>query len=125
LAASISEFEKALTQLRTAMDMMKAASDDATKALMRDGVIQRFEFCVELAWKSAVKKLGLATQAPKPAVRDMAQSGYITDVQSWFEFVEARNKSSHTYAEAIALQVLAVIPKFIAHAEELLQKLKA
>lgn len=124
MAVSVTEFEKALGQLKTALQMFQTQSDPALKAVIRDAVIQRFEFCAELSWKSALKKLGLPTQAPKPAIREMAQAGLILDTQSWFSFIEARNKSSHTYAEAVAQEVMAVIPDFVRSADDLLQKLR-
>ena len=38
----------------------------------------------------------------------MAQSGLITDPNRWFSFIEAKNKSSHTYDEEIAEKVYKV-----------------
>jgi nucleotidyltransferase substrate binding protein (TIGR01987 family) len=125
LAISVVEFEKALSQLETALAMHEAENDPVTKAVIRDAVIQRFEFCVELSWKSALKKLGLPAQAPKPAVRELALAGLIADIQDWFSFIEARNKSSHTYSEAVAHEVMAVMPMFVLQAKSLLQKLKS
>jgi hypothetical protein len=40
---------------------------------LRDSCIQRFEFCIELSWKTSIKILGLQTRAPKPAIREMAK----------------------------------------------------
>jgi hypothetical protein len=46
---------------------------------LRDSCIQRFEFCVELAWNTSIKSLGLDTRAPNPAARGMAQNVLIDD----------------------------------------------
>lgn len=92
--------------------------------ITRDACIQRFEFCVELAWKTSLKALGLPATAPKPALREMAQAGLIDDFDVWFLFLEARNKSSHTYDEDVAQEVLSVCQKFISKGQDLLQKLK-
>lgn len=41
----------------------------------------------------------------------------------WFDFIEALNKSTHTYDEGIAKEVFEVVQKFIPEAENLLNKL--
>ena len=92
--------------------------------LFRDGAIQRFEFCVELAWKASIKALGSTATAPKPAIREMAQNYLIDDVQAWFDFIEARNKTSHPYNEGIAQEVYLVAIKFLPEGQRLLAKLK-
>ena len=121
---SITEFEKALQSLKEAIAAVESQANLKTKNLLRDGAIQRFEYCVELAWKISIKLLGLTSTAPKPAVREMAQAGLITDVQAWFDFIEARNKGSHSYDENVALEVLASAKQFIGPADQLLQQLK-
>lgn len=55
---STQEFEKALLSLESALKLKK---DDIT----RDATIHRFEFCVELAWKTAKKIIGSQTTAAK------------------------------------------------------------
>ena len=57
--------------------------------------------------KTRLNDLGL-----RPAVREMARNNLIEDPQIWFEFIEARNKSSHSYDEDIAQSVFSVIRKF-------------
>ena len=43
---------------------------------------------------------------------------------NWKRYREMRSKTSHTYDESIALQVVAVIPSFLAEAEYLLEQLQ-
>lgn len=80
---------------------------------LRDSVIQRFEFCVELAWKTSKKVMGTATSAPKDVIREMAQSSYIQDVEIWLQAIDMRNLSSHTYKEALAEKVYDFATKFL------------
>lgn len=115
---SLQEFEKALKSLKIALDSEKTD-------LNRDATIQRFEFCVELAWKTAKKKMGSGSTAPKVVIREMAAQGLIADTDLWFDFLEARNLSSHTYKEDIAERVYAAAAGFFSHGNELLKKLKA
>jgi len=111
------EYEKALIALRKALEEPKTD-------LVRDASIQRFEFCVELAWKTAKKKLGTLSTGPKVIIREMAQQKLIDDVDKWFDYLEARNLSSHTYKEALAEKVYSVAKTFLEDGEELLDRLK-
>ena len=122
---STREYEKALTSLKEAFSAFMGEADESRKKLFRDATIQRFEFTVELAWKVSIKFLGRPATSPKPVIREMAQSGLITDIQAWFEAIEARNKTSHSYDEAVALEIIQKIATFIGKAEELLGKLKS
>jgi nucleotidyltransferase substrate binding protein (TIGR01987 family) len=93
--------------------------DDVT----RDASIQRFEFCVELAWKSAKKLMGTSATAPKQVVREMAQAGLIDDVEFWLKAIDQRNLSSHTYNEKLAEEIFSFAKSFLAAAQSLVAKL--
>lgn len=72
--------------------------------LERDGVIQRFEFTFEMAWKTGRKFLdlvGLQANSPREALRLMGQQGWL-EVELWFAFLEARNSVTHIYDKRIA-----------------------
>ena len=101
----------------------KQAPGSKAYKLLRDATIQRFEFSVEIAWKVSAKALGSPSTSAKPVLREMLRAGMISDIDRWFDFVEARNKSSHTYDENIAAEVFSAIGPFIAAARELFSKL--
>ena len=98
LAISTSELSKAVRKLEEALLQEK-------DEFIRDSVIRRFEFSVELAWKTAKRIMGTATSAPKDVIREMAQSGYIVNVEGWLTAIDMRNLSSHTYKEELAEKV--------------------
>jgi nucleotidyltransferase substrate binding protein (TIGR01987 family) len=125
MAVSATEFEKALSALKQALSFAANEVDVDRFALARDASIQRFEFCVELAWKTSAKFLGSSSSSAKPVIREMADHGLIDSTDRWFEFVEARNKSSHTYKEEVAVEVFNVAKRFISDGESLLAKLIA
>ena len=125
MAISLDEYEKALTSLDEAFQFVKKTKDPATLRMHRDAAIQRFEFCVELAWKCASKTMGTNSRAPNVVIREMAQNGFILDPKPWFDFVEARNKTSHTYDEDVAKAVFEAAEKFLPEGKKLLQKLKS
>lgn len=115
---SLAEFAKALLSLEKALQEPK--SD-----IVRDATIQRFEFCVELSWKSSKKFMGTASSAPKAVIREMAQNKLIDDVEFWLEAIDQRNLSSHTYKEVLAEQVYAFARAFLPKAQDLLKRIQA
>ncbi|NUM89378.1 MAG: nucleotidyltransferase substrate binding protein [Bdellovibrionales bacterium] len=128
MSATLQELVKASESLKVARNLLRRAAQDSPQDLelhraLRDSCIQRFEFCVELSWKTSVKLLGLETKAPNPAIREMAQNGLIDDTQIWFGFLLARNKTSHTYNEEVAEEVYAEVERLIPELDGLLARL--
>ena len=76
-SVSIKEFDKALIALAEALEFAKK-SDTQTFKIARDACIQRFEFCIELAWKVSAKTLGSTSTTDKPVIREMAQNDLIS-----------------------------------------------
>lgn len=88
--------------------------------IVRDSVIQRFEFTVELSWKvlhKVLKASGVSEAlTPKNVIREGARLGLIADPEAWIQFLEDRNLTSHTYKENLAERVYASaqrIPPFV------------
>jgi nucleotidyltransferase substrate binding protein (TIGR01987 family) len=115
---TLEEFEKAVFRLEEALAQPK-------NDFIRDSVIQRFEFTVELAWKSAKKVMGSQSIAPKVIIREMAAQGLVADPQVWFDYLEGRNLSSHTYKEDLAEKVYSLAKGSVSDFKDLLAKLKA
>ncbi|MGE3975806.1 MAG: HI0074 family nucleotidyltransferase substrate-binding subunit [Bdellovibrionales bacterium] len=115
--ASLQEYEKALKALEIALTSPKTE-------LNRDAAIQRFKFCIELAWKTAKKLMQTASSVPKTMIREMADQQMISNPEQWFSYIEARNLSSHTYKEDLAEKVYAVAGTFLPDGQSLLEKLK-
>jgi len=117
----VQELRKALARLEEALTLPK-------NDIVRDSVIQRFEFTVELSWKVLQKFLraGGISEAlvPKNVFREAARLGIVTDPESWIRFVDDRNLSSHTYRESLAEQVYASAQKLPPFAHELLRAIE-
>lgn len=111
------EYYKAITRLEEAIAQPK-------NDFIRDSVIQRFEFSIELAWKSAKKAMGTSTSSPKDVIREMAQSGYIQAPDVWLKAIDMRNLSSHTYKEDLAEQVYDFVVSFVPELKSLKTKLE-
>lgn len=125
MSISIVEFEKAINSLEEAISFYNSTNDNSQKRAFRDAAIQRFEFTIELSWKTSMKVLGSNTVAAKNAVREMARSNLINDPTKWINFIDCRNETSHSYDEDIAKKVFIVIQHFLPEAQTLLMALKS
>ncbi len=122
---SLEELKKAIATLGEALDFAKSVESHPVQfKIARDACIQRFEYCIELSWKVSMRKLGSATKFPKQAVREMARADLITSAETWLDFIEARNSSSHSYDEDIAQKVFSEILVFYKHVQELQKNLE-
>ncbi len=96
--------------------------------LERDGAIQRFEFTFELSWKTLAKVLQsdkpLVDNSVKGILREGGKQNLIEDVEKWFEFQIARNKTSHTYNNEVAIEVFALAQKFPPYVRDLITRVK-
>ena len=98
-------------------------------SLERDGVIQRFEYTFELSWKMIRRALFLlgkieVSTSPKPLIRDAFSEHWISSVEKWFEFLEARNDSSHTYDRRRSDWVYSIAQKFPPEVQSLISKIE-
>lgn len=103
----IENYHHAVAQLEQAVAVY---SNDQSDSLYRDGLIQRFEFTVELAWKSLKEYLEdqgsvLAVAAPRAVLKDAYAAGVIMDAEIWDEIIRSRNVTSHVYDEQTAIEV--------------------
>lgn len=113
MSISTEELSKALVSLSEALNLYVTTSDPVAQKAFRDACIQRFEYSVELAWKTSIKLLGSNIRAAKPAVREMARNNLIDNPGDWLVFIDARNDSSHSYDEEVALRVFAQVQNFL------------
>ena len=107
----IEHYISALAQLEQAVVIYQKSQQDA---LYRDGLIQRFEFTVELAWKSIKEYLedqGSTTPiaTPRAVLKEAFAAGVIQDAEEWNRIITARNITSHVYDEKTAEDVAAQI----------------
>ena len=123
MGVSIVELQKAVGSLEEAIELYKNARNDIEKRAFRDAAIQRFEFSIELSWKTSMKVLGSTTAAAKNAIREMARNNLIDNPEAWLNFLEDRNETSHSYDEDIAQKVYLAILNFLPLAKSLVLKL--
>ncbi len=119
-------FDRAFVLLRDAMENGPSALNPFEK----EGVIQRFEYCFELAWKCVKDHLEsggivLATVTPRQVLKEAFAAKILPDGQVWFDMLDHRNLLSHTYDQASFEKVVeAIHTRYLAAFEQLHERLQ-
>jgi len=84
-------------------EVVKTKDIEALSDLEKQGLIQRFEFTFELAWKTLqdyLVYLGYEFQSgPNSTLKMALDNSLITNAEVWRRMAKARILSSHTYDE--------------------------
>lgn len=77
--------------------------------LEEEGLIQRFEYTFELAWKTLQDLLYERghenVRGPRPVIEQAFQDGIISQGPIWMEMLKARNDTSQLYDEVTFLRI--------------------
>jgi nucleotidyltransferase substrate binding protein (TIGR01987 family) len=127
---SLESLQKAILRLH---EGLMRYQQDVNDTQIRDGLVQRFEFTYELAHKTLKRYLEFASPSPEVfdsmPFADLIRSAneqdlLMSDWPRWRLFREMRSKTSHTYDEEIALEVVSGIPAFLDEAAYLRDRLQ-
>ena len=131
---SFGQLEKALSALQTADKIWRRFEQGSDVELIetaRSGTIQNFEVAYEQSWKLLKRWLEhyLGVQDSEVTQRRQlfrlaGKHGLIENVDQWWNFHEARNKTSHVYQEQVAKDVALIARSFIEPCGELIARLK-
>ncbi len=117
-------YRKALQKLTIAVELIKpiyvelcnnSLSDE--EELQVEGLIQRFEYTHELAWKVMMdyaKYQGFQEiKGSRDATRYALKNNIVCD-ECWMEMIQSRNRTSHTYDDDTAQEILVyIVEKYI------------
>lgn len=131
----LNNFTKALNKLTEAVEYIQTEltdreiyledenTEDVLDEIIREGLIQRFEYTHELAWnvmKDFLLEVGeIKAIGSKDATREAFKAELIKNGDVWMEMIKSRNKTSHTYNEKTAHEIYSKIihdyyPEFLA-----------
>lgn len=105
---------------------------DTSDTQIRDGLIQRFEFAYEIAHKTLKRYMESVSANPEQydempfadLIRSANEQGLLLgNWPKWKIFREMRARTSHTYDEKLALEVVKDIPLFLGEVRFLLAQL--
>lgn len=106
---SEAKIQQSLANLGRALERLKEALDETpTNSLYIDGTIQRFEFCIELFWKTIKRFLsseGIEATTPKECLKKAFEVRWIDNETAWLQMLRDRNETSHVYDEELAKRI--------------------
>ncbi len=114
----LSDLERALSRLEEA-HARALNSPEEDYPFFRDSAVQRFEFTVEIFWKSVKSFLrefeGIDCRSPKSCIREFFSQGYIGENMAvkLLEMIDYRNLTSHTYKEDVAEAIFSRLPGYM------------
>lgn len=129
----MAKFESKLANFINALQRLKESAVELAKIdasdVVRDGVIQRFEFTYELAWKTTkeyLEGIGIVDKtSPKAVIKEAYAQKLIVNEQNWLLMLNDRNLTSHVYKEEMAREIAARITTlYINEFEKLLSKMQ-
>lgn len=103
------DFKNALQRLEEGINF------EPSNEIVIDGVIQRFEFTFELAWKllkDILEYEGIEVKSPRSAIKESYKAGLVSDGEAWIDMMIDRNKTSHVYDEKEAKAIYKKIKSF-------------
>ncbi len=114
-----SNYKKALNKLSEAINYVQrdlnekqnydCKNENIANDIIREGLIQRFEYTHELAWnvmKDFLLEVSeIKTFGSKDATRAAFSAELIENGNVWMQMINSRNKTSHTYNEETADEI--------------------
>lgn len=123
-------FEERKDDLIKATNKLKEALSEEPTELAIDGVLHRFEFTFELAWKTMkdyleyqgiIEKIG----SPREVIKEAFSAGLIENGDAWIKMMLSRNSLSHLYDEETSREIYVEIKEFyIFEIDKLITKLE-
>ena len=103
-------FEERKEDLKKAANKLNEALEGEVTELEIDGILHRFEFTFELAWKTMkdflenqgiVGKIG----SPREILKESFSAGLIDNGEVWMDMMLSRNELSHLYDEETSREI--------------------
>lgn len=115
-------FEKAFKVLERTVQIQQP--NEAEKG----GLIQFYEVCFELSWKTMKDYLeseGYIVKSPKQTIKQAFQIDLIHNGEIWLDALEDRNLTAHTYDETTTNMIVKnITEKYFPLLKDLYEKLK-
>jgi nucleotidyltransferase substrate binding protein (TIGR01987 family) len=122
----LSDLDAALSNFRDALTLEPSLFPDLVADNIKSGQIQKFEFTVELLWKTIQVFLyevdGVDVVTPKSVAKEFVEAGYC-DYETYELFIRAindRNQLSHVYRQEMAESIWRYLPDYVRMVEQIL-----
>jgi nucleotidyltransferase substrate binding protein (TIGR01987 family) len=122
------ELDYSIKKLTDAFKKLDKGIQNASDELTRDGVIQRFEFTFELAWKALkiyLEHEGVLIKTPRESFVEAFRIGLIDNEKNYLDMLEDRNLTSHIYDKKTSTSIYKRIKKiYVIEFNKLIGELK-
>ena len=118
--------QRALTSLE---ELVSKYSEHQTDVILRDALIQRFEYSTEAFWKYLKAFLqtehNLSANSPREVIRTGLTAKLYSEEtsQELLQMLDDRNLTSHTYVEELAESIAHRIPDYSKNMSEVMTQL--
>ncbi len=125
----MNRFKERFEEYKKALKRLEEALQEEKTEIVIDGVLHRFEFTFELAWKTmkdCLEYLGVSqkTGSPRENIQMAFKQGLIDDGETWIDIMLDRNSLAHLYDEDTSREIYDRIKeKYVTEFEKLEKKL--
>lgn len=128
---AFNKLDQAVTKIKTDFEIEDDGTiddDEFLDDIIKEGIIQRFEYTHELSWKvmkDFLEDVGeVKMYGSKDATKEAFAAELIIDGDVWMDMIKSRNKTSHTYNEEVADEIFQNIitqyhPEFLAFRDKM------
>jgi nucleotidyltransferase substrate binding protein (TIGR01987 family) len=115
---------------RALQNLQELASRTSVSPVERDAAIQRFEYTFEALWKGAQlflrEREGLDVGSPKATLRAAFRVGLVddADLRRALEMADDRNRTVHTYNEAVAQAIFVRLAEYALTVDRMLSEME-
>ena len=122
-------FEERKVDFKKSTNRLNEALKEEATNLEIDGILHRFEFTFELAWKTmkdCLEDQGIVSRVktPREIIKEAFAAGLIENGEIWMDMMISRNELSHLYDEETSREIFDDIKeKYILEINKLVKKL--
>ena len=106
---AVDKLEQSVLYIRKNFSSEESKYDEVLDEMIKEGLIQRFEYTHELAWNVMKDYAGYQGNPNVGGSRDASREAFqlklITDGQLWMDMISSRLKTFDTYKEDIADEI--------------------
>ncbi len=126
----LTNLKNSIDKLKESINAYKSIQDETIRSFIEDSCVKRFEFTVETSWKMMKKYLKLEYGKTDKELtmnnifRLMEGYGFINSWETWRNYYDRRNDTSHEYNNEKSKKILAIIDDFYNDVDSLYNNLK-
>lgn len=123
-------YKKAVEGFNASLEIDLSDFDEIVQDSIKNGCIQKFEYCTELTWKIGKRFLsiaaGLEANSPKEVIKKLFTTGYIKEeeLETLLNMIEDRNRLSHIYKNEYFEEILSKLKKYKIQMEDLINRIE-